>query len=328
MSIDTTDNSPTVSTGEPQLSVGMVNWSADDPGSWEPFLQRAEIADAAGIDRIAVSDHIVFGERLEEYGRPEIGGQKGGTQPTGPDGHWLEPLTTLSVIAGRTRRVRLATGILEAALRRPAVLAKATSTLDVLSRGRLDLGVGVGWQREEYEAAGLDFDARGRQLDHTLEVLQTLWGQQRASYHSVELDFDAIHQMPKPLQDGGVPVWVSGTINPRTVSRLARFGVGWIPWNDEAMDIVNAIPRMREALIAAGRDDVEAVAVMGYLPVMFTDDGTLDAGRTMDFVLPMLSAGVTDFRAFLQLPTDPNQARDLLYPLVEAFRKTVGRAPR
>ena len=108
-----------------------------------------------------MSDHVVFGERLEEYGRPEIGGQAGGKQPTGPDGHWLEPLTTLSVLAGMTSRIRLGTNILVAALRRPAVLAKSTATLDVLSGGRLDLGVGVGWQREEYEAAGLDFDGRG-----------------------------------------------------------------------------------------------------------------------------------------------------------------------
>ena len=126
-----------------------------------------------------MSDHVVFGERLEEYGRPEIGGQAGGKQPTGPDGHWLEPLTTLSVLAGMTSRIRLGTNILVAALRRPAVLAKSTATLDVLSGGRLDLGVGVGWQREEYEAAGLDFDRRGRLLDHTLEVLQTLWREQR-----------------------------------------------------------------------------------------------------------------------------------------------------
>ena len=69
-----------------------------------------------------------------------------------------------------TERVRLATGILLAALRRPVVLAKTAATLDVLSGGRLDLGVGVGWQREEYEAAGLDFDRRGRLLDDTLEV--------------------------------------------------------------------------------------------------------------------------------------------------------------
>ena len=84
---------------------------------------------------------------------------------------------------------------------------------------------------------------------------------------------------------------------------------------------------MRDALADAGRDDVEAIAVMGYLPVMFSDDGRLDTGRTMDFVPPMLDAGVTDFRAFLQLPDDPNHARDLLHPLVDAFRETVGRAP-
>ena len=73
--------------------------------------------------------------------------------------------------------MRLATGILLAALRRPVVLAKSAATLDVLSGGRLDLGVGVGWQREEYEAAGLDFDGRGRLLDHTLEVCTELWTQ-------------------------------------------------------------------------------------------------------------------------------------------------------
>ncbi len=186
-----------------QLSIGVTSFAAEDPGTWEPLFRAARVADRAGVDRLVVSDHVVFGERLEEYGRPEIGGQAGGRQPTGPDGHWLEPLTTLSVLAGMTSRIRLGTNILVAALRRPAVLAKSTATLDVLSGGRLDLGVGVGWQREEYEAAGLDFDRRGRLLDHTLEVLQTLWREPRAAYDSPELQFEAIHMMPKPLQAGG-----------------------------------------------------------------------------------------------------------------------------
>ena len=89
-------------------------------------------------------------------------------------------MTSLAVIAGATTTVRLATGVLLAALRRPAVLAKTAATLDVLSGGRLDLGVGIGWQREEYEAAGLDFAVAGRLLDHTLEVCQLLWTEQRA----------------------------------------------------------------------------------------------------------------------------------------------------
>src|SRR6202171_4917504 len=193
------------------------------------MLETARLYDRVGIDRLVVSDHVVFGEQLDAYGRPEVGGQRGGRQPTGADGHWLGAVTTLSVVAGMTERIRLATGILLAALRRPVVLAKAAATLDNLSGGRLDLGVGVGWQREEYEAAGLDFDRRGRLLDHTLEVCTLLWTQAVASYGAPELSFDNIHRSPKPRQTGGVPIWVSGTINARVVERLCRFGMRWIP---------------------------------------------------------------------------------------------------
>ena len=202
-----------------QLSAGLVSYAADEPAGWETMLETARLYDRVGVDRLVVSDHVVFGEQLDAYERPELGGARGGRQPTGPDGHWLEPLTALSVIAGSTARVRLSTGILLAALRRPVVLAKAAATLDVLSGGRLDLGVGVGWQREEYEAAGLDFAQRGRLLDHTLEVCTALWTERVARYQSPELAFDRIHMMPKPVQPGGVPIWISGTVNARVVDR-------------------------------------------------------------------------------------------------------------
>src|SRR6516165_4825694 len=100
-----------------QLSIGVASFSAEDPGGWEHLAEQARMLDEAGFDRLVVSDHVVFGEALEEYGRPEIGGQAGGKQPTGPDGHWLEPLSTLAVMAGRTSRIRLGTNILIAALR-------------------------------------------------------------------------------------------------------------------------------------------------------------------------------------------------------------------
>jgi len=209
-----------------QLSMVLQSFSAEDPGSWSQMFTLARAADAAGVDRLVVSDHVVFGERLEEYSKPEVGGQAGGKQPTGPDGHWLEPLTTLSVVAGMTSNIRLGTNIIIAALRRPVILAKSAATLDVLSGGRLDLGVGVGWQKEEYDAAGLSFDGRGRLLDHTLEVCETLWREKRAAYRSPELQFEAIHQMPKPLQAGGVPIWVAGTLRGSTIKRLARWGAG------------------------------------------------------------------------------------------------------
>src|SRR4029077_302346 len=144
------------------LSIGVTSFAAEDPGTWQPLFDAATVADEAGVDRLVVSDHVVFGERLEEYGRPEIGGQAGGKQPTGPDGHWLEPLTTLAILAGMTDRIRVGTNILIAAPRRPLVVPEEGATLGVLSGGRLDLGVGVGWQREEYGAAGLSFEGRGR----------------------------------------------------------------------------------------------------------------------------------------------------------------------
>lgn len=301
-----------------QLSMNLYSFSAKPRADWSGLVDLAVAADEIGIDRLVLSDHVVFGENLDAYNEPALGGTAGGKQPTGPDGDWLEPLTTLSVIAGRTTRVRLMTGILLAALRRPAVLAKTAATLDVLSGGRLDLGVGVGWQREEYEVAGLDFAGRGRLLDHTLEVCHSLWLQQRSDYTSPELTFAGIHQMPKPTAPGGVPIWVSGTINPRTVARLSRFGAGWIPWGPDAADI-GAIARMKTALLDINPEyDVDALQVTSRLPAARRADGSIDTDELVSQVGAMRSAGVTDFR--VPAPATVDAAHAELPDLIEAFR--------
>lgn len=305
-------------TPRPQLSIMLRTYAAEDPGTWQPVLDTARAADAAGVDRVLLSDHVVFGEHLDAYGRPESGGVVGGKQPTGPDGHWLEPLTTLSVLCGMTSRVRLCTNILIAALRRPVVLAKAAATLDVLSGGRLDLGVGVGWQREEYEAAGLDFGSRGRQLDLTLEVCQTLWREPRAKVDLPGLSFEAIHMMPKPRQPGGVPIWVSGRCNERVARRLARFGSGWIPWGEDADDLAASIPRMREAVAVAG-GDTDEIQVAGTLPAVRREDRSIDLDATMERVRALVEAGVTDFRAYLPVPSAYDAAVDHLRGIADAF---------
>jgi probable F420-dependent oxidoreductase len=303
----------------PQLSITLPTFAAEDPGTWSHLIDRARAADAAGIDRVLISDHVVFGEDLEAYGRPEAGGVEGGRQPTGPDGHWLEPLTVLSYVAALTTRVRLGTNILLVALRRPVVLAKSTSTLDVLSGGRLDLGVGIGWQREEYEAAGLDYADRGRLLDHSLEVCRSFWTEPRASFDSPSLHFDGIHMMPKPLQPGGVPLWISGRLNDRVARRLARFGSAWIPWGEDATDPTESIPRMRDAVAAAGGDASE-FQVAGTLPVVRRGDTSIDLAATMDGVPPLVEAGVTDFRSHLPVPDSYDGIVDMYGELVAAFR--------
>ena len=301
----------------PQLSLTLVTFAASDPGSWDHLTELAVIADEAGVDRLAVSDHVAFGPDLDAYADPAKGGVSGGRQPTGPDGSWLEPLTVVSHLTARTRRVRFGTNILLAALRRPVVLARTAATIDVLSGGRLDLGVGVGWQAAEYDAAGLDFTTRGPQLDHTLAVCRTLWSDNEVDFADDRLTFEQISQMPKPT-GGHVPIWVSGTINPRAMRRLARFGSGWIPWGADAADLIESIPRMRAAVADAGGDP-GGIGVVGRLPVVTHDDGAPDVDATMAAVPALSEAGVTDFRCTFRLSAEPAAVAQL-DALVAGFR--------
>ncbi len=297
----------------PALSLHLVNFSGQSTGGWQHLFDRA------GVDRVTVSDHVVFGENLEEYGKPEVGGMKGSKQPTGPDGQWLEPMTVLSVVAGMTKNVRLGTGVLQAALRRPIVLAKTAATLDVLSGGRLDLGVGVGWQREEYEAAGLPFEGRGALLDDCLDVLQNVWRNSPAAHSSPYLTFDRIHCMPQPLQPGGVPIWVSGTINKRMLSRMARFGSAWIPWGDDIADPAAGLGKIAEAMAEVGRD-MDGFRVQGNLMIRADESGTLDLAKAMAPVAAQVAAGITDFSVTLPVPVELEPATERLSELVAAFR--------
>ncbi len=307
---------------KPCLSMHLVNFAPEPPGDWQRLFDLAAAADRAGIGRLVVSDHVAYGERLDRYADPARGGLEGGRQPTGPDGAWLEPLTVLAMVGARTERVRLCPMVLLAALRRPVVLAKTAATIDVLTGGRLDLGVGVGWQQEEYEAAGLNYRERGRLLDHTLEVCQELWTQQRASVRDQHVSFEDIHQMPKPIA-GTVPVWVSGTVNDRSMARLARYGSGWIPWGPDARDMASGIAAMRAAVAAEGRDPA-GIDVTGLLPVARDDDGSPRIGASMDAVPGLVEAGVTDFRLSVQPPKGAEAAAEYLAPWVEAFEAAVG----
>jgi probable F420-dependent oxidoreductase len=296
----------------PALSLQPINFAAKDPG------------DKAGIDRLVVSDHVILGENLDKYGDPSAGGTEGGVQPTGPEGHWLDPLTVISMWAATTTHTRFMTGILLAGLRRPATLAKQLSTIDVLSEGRLDIGVGVGWQREEYEANGVSYKGRGQLLDQTLEICQTLWTVESAAYSSPKYSFEKIHLNPKPLASGGIPLWISGTLNKNVLRRIVRFGSGWIPWGPDALDPIGSLAKIAEEMEKGGRD-MEGFQAGSYLQVV-EDGGKIDVAATMGPVAAMAEAGITDFRATLNLPNEEAAVQDMLSPLVEAFRSAAGRS--
>jgi probable F420-dependent oxidoreductase len=307
-----------------QLSLYLRTFSDDPNEDWNATLDMARAMDAAGVDRVVVSDHLVFGENLDAYANPEIGGTAGGRQPTGPDGNWLEPLVFLTAVAATTSRIRLGTAVLLAALRRPAVLAKQLATMDVLSGGRVDLGVGVGWQREEYDAVGLAFEDRGRLLDHTLEVCQQLWTQQRAAYSSPELIFEGIHQMPKPLRQGGIPIWISGTVNKRAARRLSNFGTRWIPWGPAITHLEESVPAMRQAIVDVGGDP-SGLEVQGTAVLKKAADGSIDVDASIASVPSQVAAGATDIRFGGSLPDDPQRATEQLTQLVSAFKEIAHR---
>jgi hypothetical protein len=119
---------------------------------------------------------------------------------------------------------------------------------------------------------------------------------------------------------------VSGTVNPRVLERLARFGSGWIPWGPFVRDPAGGVAQAREALEAAGRNPA-GLQVQGTLPVVKGSDGSVDLARTMDGVPALVDAGITDFRAYLPVPDDANAAMDYFAGVVTAFRETVGRSP-
>ncbi len=298
----------------PRLHVGLDNFGDYLPREdWRRLLDVAAAADAAGVDAITVVDHVVLGEQLDGYPY--------GAFPGGPHAPWLEPLTTLAAIAGRTSRVRLATGILIAPLRPPALLAKSAATLDALSGGRLELGVGTGWLAKEYEAAGLDFAARGALLDDALAACRALWRGGPTDFDSPRLRFDGVYCNPTPLQDGGVPLWIAGELHARNLARLVEHGSGWIPSPTARRDDVRqAVPRLVDALRAAGRDPADVRVRVG-LPIARDDERRPLLERSLERVGELLELGGTDVHVTLtQLSRDPAEAPGLLERLADGFR--------
>ncbi|HYJ23340.1 MAG TPA: TIGR03619 family F420-dependent LLM class oxidoreductase [Solirubrobacterales bacterium] len=302
---------------QPRLQVGLDNFGDFLPRErWRELLDIAAAADEAGVDSISVVDHVVLGGDLGAYPYgPFVGGS---------DGPWLEPLTTLAAIAGRTSRVRLATGILIAPLRPPALLAKTAATLDLLSAGRLDLGVGTGWQAKEYEAVGLDFGERGRLLDDGLAACQALWGGGPAAFSSPRLGFDDVYCHPTPVQEGGVPFWIGGELHPRNLARLVRFGRGWIPSPTARRRKIGAdIECLDAALVEAGRAPREVRVRVG-LPVARDEQGRPLLEPSLAKLPALRELGATDIYVSLtQLCPDPAEAPRFFDALVAGFRENL-----
>lgn len=192
------------------------------PGLWKELTIRAE---ELGYESVWLPEHLVLPANMS--GSPHHGDSH---PPIPPQTPMYDAIAYLAFLAGQTSTIRFGTYVYNIGLRHPFVSARAAATLDIVSGGRFDFGVGASWLREEWDAVGLDFSTRGARVDEALQVCKALWTEPTVEHHGRFFDFDAVAFEPKPVQPGGPPVHVGGDGTP-ALRRVARFGAGWIPMN-------------------------------------------------------------------------------------------------
>jgi probable F420-dependent oxidoreductase len=190
------------------------------PEALETLVTRGE---ALGFHAVMIADHVVFPTEVRSKYPYTVSGAFPG------HGDALEQLTLMAFLAGITERLRLVTSVMILPYRNPVLAAKMLATVDVLSRGRVTVGVGVGWLREEFEALHTpDFDHRGAVSNEYLQIFKTLWTQDPADFAGQFYQFNGLRCLPHPVQKPHPPLWIGGHSRP-ALRRVARYGDGWHP---------------------------------------------------------------------------------------------------
>jgi probable F420-dependent oxidoreductase len=205
-------------------------------------------ADRLGYESVWLPEHLVFTTRMSRS--PHPGEEHPPVPPTTPI---FDAFAYLSYLAGRTDRVRLGTHVYNIGLRHPFVAARAVQTLDIVSGGRVEFGVGASWLEEEWDAAELDFHTRGRRVDEALAVCQRLWTEDEVSHHGEFFSFDGVVFEPKPQQRPRPPILVGGESR-AALRRAARLGDGWIGMSHDFDSGARQITALRALLAEEGRD--------------------------------------------------------------------------
>jgi probable F420-dependent oxidoreductase len=212
------------------------------------FVDAALEAERLGFESVWLPEHLMFTTKMSRSPHP---GEA--HPPVPPDTPIFDAFAYLSFLAGKTERLRLGTHVYNLGLRHPFIAARAVQTLDIVSGGRLEFGIGASWLEEEWIAAELDFASRGRRVDEALEVCKRLWTDDDVSHHGEFFSFDGAVFVPKCVQRPWPPVLVGGESGP-ALRRAARAGDGWIGMNHDFESGAAQVERLRGLLDAEGRD--------------------------------------------------------------------------
>jgi probable F420-dependent oxidoreductase len=249
-----------------------------DPGS---FLQIARLADQAGVHSICFGEHLLITPDTYAY-------------PYGPWGHtpetaWMDPLITLSAVAAVTERIRLSTAVLLAPLRPGVVLAKEVATLDSISGGRVELGIGTGWQIAEYRAVDVPWERRQNRFDEVIETCRRAWGPQPFRLDSDDGSLEELTALPRPVQER-IPLYYGTKATIANARRIALWGDGWTPVGVGPEQVAEGVAVIRAEFERQGRDPDSLVIRVG-LPPVTDDQGRVDVAKTFEAADSFVEAG-------------------------------------
>lgn len=239
--------------------------------TFDDLIKLTSEAERLGLDSLWVSDHLMYTE-------PNLG--------------VLEALTTLTAVAMKTERVKVGTKVLCTPFRHPALLAKMASTLDMISKGRLILGVGAGWHEKEFKAFNIPFDKRVSRMREAIEVLKTLWINPLTTYKGIFYHLVGAESWPKPLQKPHPPIWIGAT-GPRMLEIVAELGDGWVTTNQSPEQYGHKWETIRDHARKLGRD-ASAIEPACYTYSTIATDAE-EARRTAEeLILPERRRALSD----------------------------------
>jgi probable F420-dependent oxidoreductase len=262
----------------------------------------AELAEETGVESVWVSEHPVLADPQEP------------PSPMDPGDPILDPVTALAFLAGRTRSVRLGTGVIVLPFRNPLVLAKELATVDVLSGGRLIFGVGVGYVQQEFQALDVPFARRGARTKEYLAAMRAIWTEPHPSYQGDLISFGSIQANPRPVQRPHPPIVIGGYAPP-VIRRTVRDADGWYGWG---LDLAAAARYI--AALQLAHEDVTRREGLGPLEITITPPEDVD---------PATASAYSDLgvdRLNIALPWHVREDTVAAYferavaPLVAAFR--------
>lgn len=279
----------------------MRYWLEMPQGGWvakqENVQLYALLAEVLGFDGVWVGDHIVIPQSYESqypYGQ---------RHPVGSDRPFLEAYTLLSYVAGMTERIRLAVTVTVASYRHPLLLAKIVATLDMLSGGRVEVGFGSGWLREEFDLLGVSYVDRHRMTDECAASLTQLWSGEPVSYSGDVVQFSEVQALPRPTQVPHPPFWFGGT-GRRALDRVESFGAGWLGPDLPVEVYLEHVRALQEVFAAAGRP-LPRVSAKVSVARRFGDEGAgalavaTEEDGGLELLTRLAEGGTSDIRVSL-----------------------------